>query len=152
MLDLWTQFRRWLAETAEAFARRVRPDYALPVLTTGRAQRFFDLLCDVGLDDAYADAQHGEAVHDGPVSAVEQALGTASNGSAPDDETLHTLRMQFLRAGRLEELNMIILDIPKHHAADVPTDVVEAALGNFTIAWARHISVLVGTRGSVGST
>ena len=155
MTELLNRLRSWLAETAEALAREIRPSYALPVLTTARAQRFFDLLCDVGLDDAYEETQQGgggSGSHDGPVSAVEQALGAASKGSAPDDDTLHDMRMQFLRAGRLEELNTIILDIPKHRAGNVPTDVVEQALGNFTVAWARHISVLVGTRGSVTST
>lgn len=151
MLHLWTRFRRWMAEVAETFAREIRPDYALPVLTTERAQRFFDLLCDVGLDDAFEDAQAGSGTHEGPVSAVEQALGAAQQGG-PDGETLHELRMQFMRQGRLEELNTIILDIPKRHAGQVPADVVEEALGNFTVAWARHISVLVGTRGSVTST
>jgi len=152
--DYWRRLRRRIAEAFEALARETRPGYALPVVTTERVQRFHNLLMDVGLDDAYDEAESAAqngAPGGGMVGPGEALAAGAQADDASDvsGETLRKLRMQFLRDGRLSELNQIILDIPERRAGDVPTDVVEAALANFTIAYARHIATLVGTHGGL---
>jgi hypothetical protein len=158
MVDTLTTYgRRLLRRIAEAFeaaARHTRPGYALPVVTTERVQAFHDLLMDVGLDDAYDEAQSGrpDARGGGGMVGPGEALSAGAQAEEAGDvsgDTLRRLRMQFLEDGRLAELNQIILDIPERRAGDVPTDVVEAALANFTIAYARHIATLVGTHGGL---
>jgi len=163
----WRGLRRKVATWLRAAATRADPGWTLAPVTTGRVRRFKELLIDCGLAEAYEAAQAGAngapapgtgGPEAGPMSAAEQALGDAqasATGETPDgigSEDAKTIRQGFVAEGRLEELNRIILDLPRPEmASEVPTDVVVVALQNFIPAYARHTAVLLGTAGATES-
>lgn len=130
----------------ERLSRAIRPVWTIPRYTTQHVLRFHELLRDVGLDRLYDEDAH-ETQPQGPMTAVEAVMGQAREVEAHQDidpAVLHEMRVRFMDEGHYEDLVCIVLDIAPHRVRHVPVDVVEAALGHFMIAYARHTLLLVG--------
>lgn len=108
-------------------------------VTLGRVQRYYALLCDVGLDrafDAARESRQPEVPVGQPVSITEQ-VGT---GREPPDVDAGTVRIDMgrvfrlvAREGLLVELGTILFDVDDRQAAELAAGEVEDALYPFAL-------------------
>lgn len=128
------------------------PDYQAAPVTVGRARRFYQLLCDLGVDDLLDEAERKRdaQVTGRPVDIAEQAAHDA--GETDEDVTVSLDVNGFLdallREGKIEELADIVLALEDDQdPADVPLQILNEAVAVFMMAYAELISTLAGTAG-----
>lgn len=121
-------------------------------VTVGRAQRFFALLCDLGLDDAYdkAEAQKREEARGEPQSIADVAEQQEEGVTVRINK--NELTKALMLDGRLAQMAEVVIDLPPDvDAEDVPIKAVADALAHFIVAYANLISALLGTAGATAS-
>ena len=121
-------------------------------VTVGRAQRFFAILCDLGLDDAYdkAEAQQREETRGTPQSIADVAEQQEEAVTVRINK--NDLTKALMLEGRLAQMAEVVIDLPPDvDAEDVPVKAVADALGPFILAYAQLIGVLLGTAGATAS-
>ena len=123
--------------------------YKTAEVTVGRAQRFYALLCDLGLDDAYDDAERQKARER---KGKPQSLADVAE---EDSETVtvkinqNQLTTALMVEGQLAQMAEIVIDLPADvDAEDVPVQAVTDALAPFILAYVKLISTLAGTAGA----